>query len=110
MVAKRPLRFLINFVGVGNLGNAAHRCLRGQSKHRARVGVSDLMQIELPDFSGFKRACRQKIASLIATFEGVSKLLGLIWRRQDFDVRNEFHVFKYGTSRAMCQFCKKLEV
>lgn len=87
------------FVSVGDLGNAAHDRLCGQSEHLACLGIGQLMQIELARLASLKATGREVIAGLIATLKRLPQQGFLLWRRLKFDVGNQFHNLHIGDVR-----------
>lgn len=78
-------------VSVGNLGNAADGRLSAKRESLSRLGVPNLVQVKLPRHASLKAFPRQEIARLVAAFERISKLLGLLSRRKQLDIGDQFH-------------------
>jgi hypothetical protein len=78
-------------VRVGDFGDAANGHLRRDLELSPRIGIGQLMQVELSNNARFKAALRQEVAGLVATLERASEQAGLLFRRLELDVGHEFH-------------------
>ncbi len=100
---RRPAVGFVGDVGVGDLGDAANGHLCRYAEPFTRRMVRRLVQVELPNSASRKTNFGHPIAGFIAALKRRQKQLGLLFRRLDLDVRNQFHRFHIGTMRAMRQ-------
>jgi hypothetical protein len=71
-------------MGIGRIGNAAHRKLSLRAEDVAPVAVGQLVQIEL---SGIMRlpGLRKNVAGLLATLKAYRNI-GLLWHRPQLEL------------------------
>lgn len=108
VLAERDLLWLVAVglmrrVGVSHLGDAANGDLSSNAEHSPRLGVGQLVKVELTRLARLEAFCRQEIACLIAALKGIPELLGLLVCRQELDVGDQFHRFKNGIVLHLCQ-------
>jgi len=95
MFAESALRFLVNFVSIRNLCDAAHCDLSGYFKLGSKVVIAKFVKIVLPKNFSFPSLCGKPVASIVASLKRGEKQGFLIFRRLQFEVGYEFHTVKY---------------
>ena len=91
MFSENSLRLVLNFIGIGNLGNAANGDLSGESVVVTKSAIAQLVKIELSVRLVLERLFRQPVTSFIATAKRILQECRLLFRRQQFYVCNQFH-------------------
>ena len=76
---------------VGNLGNASHGGLRGQSEVSAYLGIGQLMEVKLSQNASIEALCGKRGASVVTAFERRFENSGMLARRQEFDGGDKLH-------------------
>lgn len=97
--AKSALCFLVQLVGVCYLGNTAYRYLRRQVELLTNRLINQLMQIVLPKSLVFPSLQRNPITRLVAPFKRLLKQFRLFGCGLQFEIGDQFHIFKY---RRLC--------
>ncbi len=92
MAAEGALSVLAYFVGVSDLGNAAHSGLGSEVKHRPHFSIGQFVQVELAGLACLKATRRDVIARLITALKRLPKQRFLLGRWQQLDVRYKFHI------------------
>lgn len=86
---------VLEFVGIRNLGDAAHGSLRGKPELFTYGVVMRLMQFILPEYSRLKSELGKPVTRLIATLKRILQRSLLCCIRDKFEVDYKFHVVKY---------------
>ena len=81
----------VEFIGVGNFGNATDGGLGGQLKPFTNFVVSKFVEIVLSKDPGFPASFGQPVTSSIACFQCTPEQLGLLGRWYQFEIYDEFH-------------------
>ena len=104
-LAKRALSLptILELIGIGNFGDAAHRDLRRQRKLLTQRTIVQLMQRVLPEHLRGKRFPCQPVARLIAPLKGVLQRAALASVRLKLQVDYELHAIKYRAISLACQ-------
>jgi hypothetical protein len=93
----------VDLVGVSHFGETSDRDLSRQAETVAKVAINQLLKGEVTEYLPLKSNLGQPVARLVASLKRLLKQDGLLWRRQQFDVRNELHAFKYRENYVMLQ-------
>lgn len=86
----------VELIGIGHLGNAAHRDLSTQTKAFPRLGVNQLVQRKLLERLDLPGTLRNPVAGSIGALKSFLERFKLLCIRQKFNVGYKFHIFKYG--------------
>jgi hypothetical protein len=81
----------VRHVGIGHLGDASHRDLRRDAKLISRHVIGCLVQVKLLDGSSGKANFGHPVTRFVATLQRRQEQLGLLLRRLQLDVDNQFH-------------------
>ena len=82
MFAKSTLRFLVDFVRIRHFGNATHRHLRAYFKFGAQLVITKFVEVELPEYLGFKSPFSNPVARGIAPLKRRHEHTPLLLRRR----------------------------
>lgn len=101
--AKYPLRFPVELVSVGHLGNGAHHYLsREDWKYSAALGVGGLLQRVLPPRLRRPGLLGKPVARGIGVPKGCLQHRRLFSGWQKFDLGDQLHWFKYRSGSQKC--------
>jgi len=94
--AEHRRRLAADLEGVGDLGDRAHSGLSGQTEAPTHVGVSQFVQIVLPEDLTVEADAGKPRARLVAAGKRRSQADGLFARRQHLQGSNKLQALKYG--------------
>lgn len=104
-----PLGVPVQFVGVGNAGNAAHHDLSRQAKGGARLMVRQFVEAILPKLFTLPSTLTDSVTGSVGRFHRLFERGKLPACRKEFDLSHKFHtlsvaqdgsIVKYGRDRA----------
>ncbi len=91
MRAKRSLRELVEFVGIGDFGKEQNSDLCSQPRVPANAVIPKFLQIKTLEYLRGKRTFRDNVSRLISSLQSLVEIFALLLRGQELDLCDEFH-------------------
>ncbi len=100
---KRPLHLAIEFVGIGDFGNAADEQLRAQADLDAQIVVEPALQRIAPKLVRLPGRSTNHVAGLVGALQCRQQGSMLFRSGVQFDLCDHFHTIKCTISEQLCQ-------
>lgn len=88
---ERALGFLVLLIGIGNFSKDAHSNVSADSEGRPNIGVTELVQGELPERAFPPSHIADVVARGIGSIERLLERRVLLWSRLELDLGNKLH-------------------
>lgn len=91
MLTKAPSCLSVEFVGIGDLGNATHDYLSREAEAFTTRSIGEIVQLELTEDFSLPSLSRQPRTGSVSRLKGVKQGFVLFGSRAKFDVGDKFH-------------------